>query len=120
MNGKLSKSAITIATLGSLIALAFALTPSPASAAGCNGYVNQAVWGCAIWDNNNGPQFPHYVPPRPAPRAVVAPARPVLAPRPTTPVVRSNGNGLVATGGGNLITNDGATLVGPSGGTMRR
>jgi hypothetical protein len=33
---------------------------TPALANGCNGYVNQFEWGCAAWDNNNGPQYPHY------------------------------------------------------------
>ena len=33
---------------------------APAAAAGCNGVVNPFVWGCAPWDNNNGPNFPYY------------------------------------------------------------
>lgn len=34
---------------------------TPAAAArGCNGVVNPLVWGCAPWDNNNGPQFPYF------------------------------------------------------------
>ena len=33
---------------------------APAAAAGCNGVVNPLVWGCAPWDNNNGPNYPYY------------------------------------------------------------
>ena len=33
---------------------------TPAQAAGCNGVVNPFVWGCAPWDNNNGPRYPYY------------------------------------------------------------
>ena len=33
---------------------------TPAAAAGCNGVVNPFVWGCAFWDNNNGPKYPYY------------------------------------------------------------
>jgi hypothetical protein len=41
--------------------LAAATTFSSAALAnGCNGVVSQLEWGCAAWDNNNGPQFPHY------------------------------------------------------------
>lgn len=33
---------------------------TPASARGCNGVINPLVWGCAPWDNNNGPNFPYF------------------------------------------------------------
>ena len=34
---------------------------APANAGtGCNGVINPFVWGCAPWDNNNGPNFPYY------------------------------------------------------------
>jgi hypothetical protein len=31
-----------------------------ASAKGCNGHVEPLRWGCAAWDNNNGPNYPYY------------------------------------------------------------
>lgn len=56
------------------------LAANEASAKGCNGVVNQAVWGCAAWDNNNGPQFPNYKKPASANKSVAAAPRPVVAP----------------------------------------
>ena len=41
------------------VALMTAATPANAGT-GCNGVVNPLVWGCAPWDNNNGPNFPYY------------------------------------------------------------
>src|ERR1700749_3737090 len=76
---------------------------APAAAKGCNGYVNQLQWGCAPWDNNNGPQFPHYVAPRAA--APVAPRAPVGLPV-QPPISR-----LPATSGGRLITDNGGGLA---------
>jgi len=105
-----------------LVALSFAIgsylvNVTPANARGCNGVVNQFEWGCAYWDNNNGPQFPHYR--EPAPARVVAPIKPVIVRRTNPPVVQRNstsglvspGRGiLVSQGGGNLISNDGGSL----------
>lgn len=48
-----------LAALGLTIGASL-LTIDEASAKGCNGVVNPAVWGCAPWDNNNGPKFPNY------------------------------------------------------------
>ena len=45
-------------------AILAATAATPASAAGCNGVVNPLIWGCAPWDNNNGPRFAYYVNPR--------------------------------------------------------
>lgn len=44
-----------LSTIGCAVVLVGALTLSnvPAMAAGCGGYVNLAVWGCAPWDNND-------------------------------------------------------------------
>src|SRR5690606_27058383 len=49
MNSKFAKS---LAVAVGLIAM----WAAPAHAAGCNGVVNIFQWGCAPWDNNNGPQ----------------------------------------------------------------
>jgi hypothetical protein len=82
------------------VAAAFATAgASPAAANGCNGYVNQLQWGCAAWDNNNGPQFPHYQAAR-APAAQPAPSA----------VLGNNPRGLVAAGGGNLVAAGGGNV----------
>jgi len=88
-----------------------------AGAKGCNGVVSQGEWGCAAWDNNNGPQFPHYKKPGSAqPAAVVAPSAlaqkpgPVLAPNKVNAPVNANGAGLVASGGGNLVSSGGGNF----------
>ncbi len=52
---KSMKCLAMVAGLGTVIVLA-----EPALAAGCNGVVNPFVWGCAPWDNNNGPRYPYY------------------------------------------------------------
>ena len=42
-------------------AAGFVTIATPASAGtGCNGVINPFVWGCAPWDNNNGPNFPYF------------------------------------------------------------
>ena len=129
-----------MASLGMAAALAFAV--SPAQAAGCNGHVNVAEWGCAPWDNNNGPQFPHYVKPhaqpakppqvqRPvvsAPPHVAAPPPALLAPNRGNGVIAAgggnavnhnqNGNGVIAAGGGNTIAAGGGNVVGPGGSSL--
>ena len=89
-----------------------------AAAAGCNGVVNQLVWGCAAWDNNNGPQYPNWkgAPPARAPAPPLASLKPsgsasvaAMAYRPTNslggrPVAKVNGvwTYMVAAGGGNF------------------
>ena len=72
-----------------------------ATAAGCNGVVNQVVWGCAAWDNNNGPQFPNWRGgSSPAPAAAVGSS---LAARPANGLVAAGAGNLVAAGAGNLV-----------------
>ncbi len=76
------------------------LTAAPASANGCNGVVSLAEWGCAPWDNNNGPQYPYYqgsanpAPIRiahdaPAQQATQAPTPPITAQAAPAPQVSS-------------------------------
>lgn len=59
------KTALRLGILPVLAAVVYFLPGSatPAWSNGCNGVVDQLKWGCAIWDNNNGPQYPHYQPP---------------------------------------------------------
>ena len=103
---------LRLAVIGGLALPLCAVAASASAGTGCNGYVNQAVWGCAPWDNNNGPQYPHYkgaaTKASPTP-AYVAPS--ALAGR-SSPLISSNGNGIVASGGGNL----GAGIVASGGG----
>ena len=107
-----------------LAAGAYGMSAGEAIAAGCNGVVDQLKWGCAAWDNNNGPQFPHYKPPKTAqPAAKVAPAKaaPVVrAPQPNSPAVAPNSARIISRDGAGLVGQDGAGLIGDGGGTMRR
>lgn len=105
---------------------AFYLSANDASAKGCNGVVDPLKWGCAAWDNNNGPQYPNYKPPAKAAKPAVAPAvsaaqpqRPPAVSNNSNAVVNRNGGKLITNDGGSLITNDGGSLVGNAGGTAR-
>jgi hypothetical protein len=90
-----------------------------ASAKGCNGVVNQLEWGCAAWDNNNGPDYPHYKKPANAQPAAAQPAPKVAAP--AAPVIKPNGsNGVISRDAAGIVSHDGGGLVGNAGGTMRR
>jgi hypothetical protein len=89
-----------------------AFAGGPAHANGCNGVVSPAEWGCAPWDNNNGPQFKHYKKPSGGGSSVPAAAaaqqqRPMIQP--------GGGNGIVAQGGGNIVTNTSANRQGGNG-----
>lgn len=110
-----AKVRVAVVVAVSVAALAAA---GAANARGCNGYVNQWEWGCAPWDNNNGPQYPHYHGPaaHPASRIDIsrsatprynANLRPDLANR--------NGAGLITAGGGNVITGGGGNFRGDNG-----
>jgi hypothetical protein len=82
-----------------------------ASAKGCNGVVNQLEWGCAAWDNNNGPDYPHYKKPASAAAAQPAAAQPAArAPNPAI-ATPNGGAGLVAAGAGNAVSKNGNGLV---------
>lgn len=98
----LALAVLGLAASGSVIGI------SPASAGtGCNGVISQAEWGCAMWDNNNGPQYPHY-------KRAGAPGQ-ANAPVQIAP----NAAGVISTNGSNVVSHDGASLVGNSGGTAR-
>ena len=93
------------------------LAAGHAQAAGCNGHVNVAEWGCAPWDNNNGPQFPHYVAPA-KPAAHVTPAPPLVKPAPPKVVANphagppsGNGNGIMTENGAGIISDKSGGLI---------
>lgn len=76
---------------------------------GCNGIINPFVWGCAPWDNNNGPQFPYYqkkpvsIPKAQAKIEIHNGAKMVrdLRNGQLMPFISTNGSTMVAAGGGN-------------------
>lgn len=88
-------AAVTLLALGAA---------TPALANGCNGYVNQFEWGCAAWDNNNGPQYPHYHGATRQPMNIRRGATAQYRPNAGMNVqVNRNGAGVIAAGGGNVI-----------------
>lgn len=98
-------TAIALASAGVVLAIA-----GPSAAKGCNGYVNQMQWGCAPWDNNNGPQYPHYTPPAPARTAT-----PALATRASTPIMAATAKGVSTSVGASAVSHDGGSLIGQDG-----
>ena len=113
----MTSTKIRIALLAALSFAAVAGGATTASAAGCNGTVSQFEWGCAAWDNNNGPQFPHY---KAAPARQATPTAPVAASSlpANGKLVASGGGNLVASGGGNLVASGGGNLVASGGGNL--
>ena len=106
---KLLYSRVAVLSAASLFAMGFA---SPADAAGCNGVVNPAIWGCAPWDNNNGPNYPYYKKKAaPSPIAKGATSTPGSGVSPNAP--GRNGGSLIGNDGGSLIGNDGAGIKPP-------
>lgn len=106
---------------------------APAQAAGCGGYVNVFVSGCAPWDNNprRMPGAPGYQAPRPtATQTRVTTPTITTQVRPQTPMVQPNtgvtGNRLITDNGAGIISNDGGGLrargniLSDQGGGMRR
>jgi hypothetical protein len=92
-----------------------------AAAAGCNGVVNPAVWGCAPWDNNNGPKFPNYKPKK-APQPAAAPAaKTTPTPLAQRPVAHpGNASGIISRDGAGIISRDGAGIISRDGAVMRK
>ncbi len=116
---RLSAMAAVALTGGTLL-----LQAPDAQAAGCGGYVNVFVSGCAPWDNNprRMPGVPGYVAPRPTTPRIAAPAPAPRIVQPTTGnrFISDQGGGLISNNRGGVIARDGASLVSNSGGTMRR
>ncbi|HEX8301488.1 hypothetical protein [Sphingomonas sp.] len=111
---KLAAAAIAIAATGAFAAPAYAGT-------GCNGVVNIFVWGCAPWDNNNGPKFPYY---KKRTTAMQAPKGSKITLKDGHAMVNINGrefpvvggaNGVIAAGGGNIISGGAGNVVASGG-----
>lgn len=111
------------------VAIAFAgtgLVASPAYAGtGCNGVVNIFVWGCAPWDNNNGPKYPYY---KKRETSVQAPRGSKITVKDGHAMVNVNGreypvvggaSGVVAAGGGNVVAAGGGNVVAAGGLNLR-
>ena len=98
---------------GATLALG-AVATSASAGTGCNGHIEQQTWGCAAWDNNNGPQFKYW---KGAPAAAAQPVAPATL-APNAALVNRNGSGLAATGGGNLVATGGGNLVATGGGNL--
>jgi hypothetical protein len=95
------------------ITLGFAAASAPASAGtGCNGVVNQLVWGCAFWDNNNGPNFPYYRNPKTNTINIPKTKETQIRVIDGQQQVQHNGRwmGVVSTDGASLIATDGSSL----------
>lgn len=106
-------------TARALVTAAFvaaAMAPSgSAVAAGCGGYVNVWISGCAPWDNNprRMPGAPGYQAPRTT--APVVQPRIVQQPPALRPVIQPGANtrtGLISDRGGGLISDRGGGLIG--------
>lgn len=113
----------TACFLASAALVAANLTSSaPALAAGCGGYVNVWVSGCAPWDNNprRMPGAPGYQAPRAT--APVAQPRFVQQPPSTRPALQPGGinarSGLISERGGSLISDRGGGLISDRGGAL--
>ncbi len=102
-----------------LLAAGASLPSQTAAAAGCGGYVNVFVSGCAPWDNNprRMPGAPGYQAPRPTVQQAPRITTPTIASRiqPQAPVARPQ----VSPTGNRLITDNGAGLISDRGGALR-
>ncbi len=93
----------------------------PAQAAGCGGYVNVFVSGCAPWDNNprRMPGAPGYVAPQPS-RPVLSQPRPVVVRPPSGNSLISNNRAGLISDNGAVLRNSRTGLVGNDGASLRR
>lgn len=104
-------------------AAAMSLFSTPAHARGCNGIVQQWRWYCAIWDNNNGPNFPFWTKaqtsiPGGAQVRIKDSSAEVLVNGQWLPVVGGT-SAIVAAGGGNIVAAGGGNIVAAGGGNLR-
>lgn len=114
---------LALAGLATAAAIGFA---SPAHAGtGCNGVVNILVWGCAPWDNNNGPQYPYY---KKKQVTIQAPRGSRITIKDGHAVVNVNGrdypvvngaSGVIAAGGGNVVSAGGGNVISAGGLNLR-
>ena len=103
---------LKVLSAAAVVAAGLSLATPASAGTGCNGVVNWFVWGCAGWDNNNGPQFPYY-----RKRQVSVPAgTPAKVERGVVyaqvngqwaPLVGAGAGNLVGAGAGNLVTQGG-------------
>lgn len=108
------------------VVAAAAILPTPALAGtGCNGVVNVFVWGCAPWDNNNGPQYPYH---RKRQVSIQAPQGSRITIKDGHAVVTVNGvsypvvggaSGVVSAGGANVVSAGGGNVVSAGGMNLR-
>lgn len=106
------KFKLRVAAAASVLAASFAIGVPAAQAQGCNGVVNWFTWGCAPWDNNNGPRFPYYS------KKVVtmrAPQGSRIETKNGMSMININGtsypvSGVVAAGGANVVAAGGANV----------
>jgi hypothetical protein len=111
------------AVAAALLATGLAIVPAEAGT-GCNGVVNIFVWGCAPWDNNNGPQFPYH---RKKQVDMRVPAGAKVHVKDGAAVVEFNGQkypivggaGVVSAGGANVVSAGGANVVSAGGANMK-
>lgn len=104
---KISRVVTVCAAVFSFAALA---TPATAGT-GCNGVINPLVWGCAPWDNNNGPKFPYFKKVQiniPQKQAQIFTKDGVQLVRDlrngqVSPVITVSGGNVIAAGGGNAV-----------------
>lgn len=113
---------LQVAIVAGILTAAGLFSSQPALAAGCGGYVNVMVSGCAPWDNNprRMPGAPGYQAPRTATPVVTQPriaVQPQPAPRIVTPTtsnrfISDQGGGLISNNRGGLISDRGGGLIG--------
>lgn len=119
------RSWLSVAAMGALTIVT--LPSPPVHAAGCGGYVNVFVSGCAPWDNNprRMPGAPGYLAPRTGGPAMLPQTRMVQPPTGNR-FISTNGSTLIGNdsaglrGRSGVIARDGASLGGSAGGSMRR
>jgi hypothetical protein len=112
------------AVVGLCVGLSGIMLSGSASAAGCGGYINVWVSGCAPWDNNprRMPGAPGYVAPRTTSPVVTQPSPPsriVTQPNVGNRLVTDNGAGL-RNGNAGLISNNRGGLISDNGLGARR
>jgi hypothetical protein len=119
-----SKRTKSLAVAAGLVIAASAAAPAYAGT-GCNGVVNIFQWGCAPWDNNNGPQYPYY---RKRQVTMKAPSGSRITVKDGHAVVSINGtnypvvggaSGVVSAGGGNVVSAGGGNVVSAGGLNLR-
>ena len=115
---KLLAAAVICAATGFFASPAYAGT-------GCNGVVNIFVWGCAPWDNNNGPQYPYY---KKQQTTIQVPKGSRITIKDGHAMVNVNGkeypvvngaSGVVSAGGGNVVSAGGGNVIAAGGMNLR-